>query len=148
MKLQSPLDDFPNDITYLNEEDCEVKIRLTNDPKLPLPFEQKWDKYRKLCCIGKYGDAARRCSMNDTLWGRYLKAMEAGRPLTLPVIKSMVEFDMARRELYPKDYTGNPDGNPPVEYIEKLKATGEYTEIIRKLDSISRKVQNSGQSPS
>jgi hypothetical protein len=144
--LKDPLKDFPNDIDYLSEKDCEVKIRLTNDPKLSLPFEQKWDDYRKDCCIGKYGAVPRRCSMNDTLWGRYLKSVEIGKPIALEAIKIMVEFDMVRRELYPKDYKGHHEETPPDEYIQELKLSGKYIEIIQKLDTLSKRMQKYGAS--
>lgn len=136
--------DFPDDVDYLDEKHCDTKIRLTADPKLALPFEQKWNSYRKDCCLGKYGKEARRCSMNDTLWGRYLNSVEAGRPLTLGVVKNMIEFDMIRRELYPKDFRGTSNEAPPQKYINELKSSGKYTEILQKLDAISKRIQNSG----
>jgi len=143
-KLKDPLRDFPNDIDYLNAADCEVKIRLTNNPKLKLPFKQKWDTYRKDCCLGKYGNVAKRCSMNNTLWGRYLTSAEAGRPLPLDAVKAMVEFDAIRRELYPKDYKGHPDADPPKVYIEELKRSGKYTDILQRLNTLTQRIQNSG----
>jgi len=143
-KLKDPLKDFPNDVTYLDAKACGVKIRLTNNPKLQLPFEQKWDEYRKECCIGRYGLEARRCSMNNTLWGRYLKSIESNKPLNLPVIKAMIEFDMIRRELYPPDYKGDENVTPPEDYIRKLKTSGEYTNILQRLDAVTKKVQTYG----
>ncbi len=143
-KLSDPLSAFPNDVDYLDEKHCNIKIRLTTDPKLALPYNQQWNDYRKDCCLGKYVQEAKRCSMNDTLWGRYLNAIEAGRPLTLDAIKNMVEFDMVRRELYPKDFKGDPNENPTPEYINKLKQSGKYTEILQKLNVISKRIQKSG----
>lgn len=144
LKLKNPLVDFPDDVTYLDAKNCNVKIKLTNDPKLTLPFEQKWNEYRKNCCLGNFGPAAKRCSMNDTLWGRYLRATEAGNPLSLDVIKAMVEFDMARRELYPVDYKGHPDAPPPKDFMGKLKSSGKYTEILQRLNTLTQRIQNSG----
>lgn len=145
-RLKNPLKNFPNDVKYLSANDCEVKIRLTNNPKLSLSQEQKWDIYRKDCCIGRYGEASRRCSMNDVLWGRYLKSIEVGKPLILDIIKVMVEFDMVRRELYPKDYKGSPEEIPPEEYIRELKSSGKYIEILQKLDNLSKRLQVYGTS--
>ena len=145
-RLKSPLKNFPDDIEYLSANDCDVKIRITNDPKLPLAMEQKWDSYRKDCCTGKYGRAPKRCSMNDVLWGRYLKSVEAGKPLIIDIIKIMVEFDMVRRELYPKDYKGHPEEPPPEEYLKELKSSGKYIGILQKLDNLSKRLQNYGTS--
>lgn len=145
-KLKDPLKNFPDDVKYLNRKDCDVKIRLTNNPKLSLPFEQKWDEYRKNCCLGEYGQAARRCSMNNTLWGRYLKSIEIEKPLDLDIIKIMVEFDMVRRELYPSNYTGPEDAPPPEDYIKEMKASGKYTEIIQKLNIVSERLRQYGTS--
>lgn len=143
-KLKNPLVDFPDDVKYLNAADCDVKIRLTNDPKLCLPFKQKWNSYRKDCCLGEYGKAARRCSVNDTLWERYLASAQAGRPISLEVIKGMVEFDMLRSELYPKNFKGSPGEDPPEYFINELKESGKYTDILQKLDQITKRIQNSG----
>lgn len=147
-KLQDPLKSFPDDVKYLNGKDCDVKIRLTNNPKLSLPFEQKWDEYRKTCCLGEYGMAARRCSMNNTLWGRYLKSIEVKKPLDLEIIKIMVEFDMARRELYPPDYKGSEDAPPPEDYVKEMKTSGKYSEIMQKLNAVSKRLQQYGTSTS
>lgn len=147
-KAEDPLKDFPYDMSYLTEADCNAKIRITNDPKLNFPAEQKWDDYRKNCCLGKFGIEAKRCSMNDVLWKRYVQAIQVGRPLNLDTIKNMVMFDMARSELYPKNYKGSPDAPPPENYINELKASGKYMEIIQRLDTISKRIIQDGKSQS
>lgn len=137
--IKDPLRNFPDDVIYCDAKDCDSKIRLSKKLK-NRPFECQWDEYRKECCLGNYGIIARRCSINDVLWGRYLKTTEAGAVLSIDQVKAMVEFDIVRRSLYPVDYKGVGDDSPPKDYIEKLKKSGEYIKILQKLDDITRRM--------
>lgn len=139
--VSDPLKSFPNDVVYLTARDCDSKIRLSQKLK-NRPQESQWDEYRKECCIGNYGVVARRCSINDTLWGRYLQIREADGELKLSQVKAMVEFDIARRQLYPVDYKGTGNESPPAAHVAALKKSGEYTKILQKLDGISIRMRN------
>lgn len=138
--VKDPLKDFPNDVVYCSAKDCDTKIRLSKKLK-KRPLECQWDNYRKECCLGNYGIIARRCSINDVLWGRYLQIKEAGATLSLDQVKAMVEFDIVRRQLYPANYKGTGSDSPPKDYIEKLKKSGEYMTILQQLDDITRRMQ-------
>ena len=140
-EVDDPLRNFPNDVTYCSVKDCDAKIRLSEQLK-KRPIESQWDNYRKECCLGNYGVIARRCSVNDVLWGRYLKIKEAGATLTIDQVKAMVEFDIVRRKLYPANYKGTGSESPPKEYTEELQRSGEYTKILQRLDDITRRMQN------
>ena len=140
--IKDPLRDFPNDVVYCGVKDCDTKIRLSKKLK-KRPLECQWDEYRKECCLGNYGIVARRCSVNDVLWGRYLSVKEAGAVLSIDQVKAMVEFDIVRRSLYPPNYKGTGNDSPPKEYIEELKGSGEYIKILQKLDDITRRMGQS-----
>ena len=56
----------------------------------------------------------------------------------------MVEFDMVRRELYPSDFKGDENSPPPESYLNELKSSGKYTEILQRLDTVTKKVQQNG----
>lgn len=139
--IKDPLMDFPNDVVYCDAKDCDTKIRLSERLK-KRPLECQWDEYRKGCCLGNYGVVARRCSINDVLWGRYLSVREAGAVLSIDQVKAMVEFDIVRRKLYPANYKGRGNDSPPKEYIEELKKAGEYMKILQQLDDITRRMSN------
>lgn len=135
-RIKDPLKNFPNDVVYFNVRDCDSKIRLSQKLK-KRPIEKQWDEYRKECCLGNYGIIARRCSVNDVLWGRYLKIKKAGAALTLDQVKAMVEFDIVRRKLYPANYKGTGSDSPPKDYVKELQKSGEYTKILQRLDDIT-----------
>ena len=145
-KLTDPLSNFPEDVEYFDEKGCKGKERISVRARNRLPLEQQWPKYRTECCLGKYGRAARRCSMNHVLWGRYLESVQQGHPLPLGVVKAMVEFDFVRKKLYPPDYRGAGTEPPPAEYLAQLQKSGVYSDIMRQLTGITRRIQNGCQS--
>ena len=134
-KLKNPLKDFPNDIKYFSPDMCGNKIAISNKYHGKIVKEKLWDKFRADACLGKYSDVAKRCSMNDVLWGRYV---EHGDKLTLDDIKRMILFDAKRRELYPPDYKGSGAEPPPEDYLDKLKADGKLEAIYGELDNIAK----------
>jgi len=135
-RLADPLKDFPDDIKYLNERQCKAKIGITNRFGGRMAEEKRWDERRMRACLGKLGPVARRCAMNDVLWGRFLKY---GDSLTLDDVKRMVFFDIKRRELYPPDYRGTGEEPPPEEYLAALRAQGRLDAIYSELDRLSSK---------
>lgn len=134
-RLKNPLKDFPYDIEYLSAHACRQKIEISQRFKGRMAKNKVWDNFRMGACLGKHGIVAKRCSMNDVLWGRYLKY---GDKLTLEDIKRMILFDAKRRELYPPDYRGDGEEPPPVEYLEQLKREGRLDKIYNELDEIGR----------
>lgn len=145
-KLEDPLFKFPGDVEYLNEQECQWKEQLSARIGDALPIEQRWTAYRSECCLGKYGEAARRCSVNHVLWGRYLDSIQQGHPLPLDVVKAMVEFDLVRRKLYPPSYKGRGAEPPPAEYLAQLQRDGLYSKIMGQLTQITQRIQHGGQS--
>ena len=134
-KLANPLKDFPDDINYLTKKQCLDKVDVSNRFGEKIQKEKRWDQRRMEACLGKHGPVAKRCSMNDVLWGRFL---EYGEKLSLSDIKKMVMFDMKRRELYPPDYKGTGEGTPPVEYLKQLKKDGKLEKIYQELNEIGK----------
>ena len=139
--IKDPLKDFPNDVIYFSARDCDSKIRLSQKLK-KRPIESQWNEYRKECCLGNYDIVARRCSVNDVLWGRYLEIKKAVAVFTIDQVKAMVEFDIVRRELYPANYKGTGSEPPPKDYVKELQKSGEYTKILQRLDGITKRMQN------
>ena len=134
-RLQNPLKDFPCDIKYLSPDMCRHKVDISRKYYGKISKEKVWDDFRTMACLGKHSLVAKRCSMNDTLWSRYLKHGDA---LTLDDVKRMILFDAKRRELYPPDYRGTGEEPPPVEYLEKLKSDGRLEPIHNELNEIAR----------
>ena len=134
-RLQDPLKGFPYDIEYLSPNLCRHKVDISRKYHGKISKEKVWDEFRTAACLGKHSLVARRCSMNDTLWSRYLKY---GNILTLDDVKRMILFDAKRRELYPPDYKGMGVEAPPVEYLDELKAKGRLKTIYNELGEIAR----------
>ena len=134
-RLKNPLKDFPDDIRYLTPDMCGNKIDISNKYHDKMAKEKIWDRLRADACLGKHGVVAKRCSMNDVLWSRYV---EHGDKLTLDDIKRMILFDAKRRELYPPDYKGSGAEPPPEDYLDKLKADGKLEAIYSELDNIAK----------
>lgn len=132
-KLHNPMKDFPNDINYLSLDACKRKVEISAKFEGKIEKDKIWDMPRMNACLGKYGIVAKRCSMNDILWDRYL---QHGDALTIDEIKKMILFDAKRRELYPQDYNGTGEEQPPQEYLDKLKAEGKLDAIYKELDRI------------
>lgn len=132
---KDPMRGFPNDIRYFSREACEKKVGISEKYKGRMLKEGIWDLFRTEACLGKHGLVAKRCSMNDVLWRRYLKY---GDMLSLGDIKKMILSDMKRRELYPPGYKGTGKEPPPVEYLEKLRSEGKLEQIYNDLETIGR----------
>jgi len=133
-RLENPLKDFPNDINYFSMNECISKIGISGRFQGKIAKDKIWDKKRMDACLGKHGVAAKRCSMNDVLWSRYVKH---GDSLTLDIIKQMMLFDAKRRELYPPNYKGSGEEQPPAEYLEELKAAGKLDAIYNEMNELS-----------
>lgn len=133
--VKNPLNGFPNDIKYFNKKQCLDKIDISNRFGDKIREEKRWNQFRMESCLGKHGPVAKRCSMNDVLWGRFLKY---GDKLSLDDIKKMIMFDMKRRELYPSDYKGTGKEPPPVEYLKQLKKKGKLDKIYKELNALGK----------
>jgi hypothetical protein len=133
-----PLAGFPDDIEYFTRGQCQNKIAISKRHGEKWPPGMLWDTYRMNACLGNHGRAARRCAMNDVLWERYCQAVQKGSPLQLETVRRMVLVDTLRRKLYPPDYRGGGEEPPPAEYLEALKQSGEYAQIMMQIDHAMR----------
>lgn len=137
-KWQSdPLYGFPDDIIYFDRQQIEQKIAVSVKFGSKMLPEAKWDKQRGYACNGHYGTVARRCSMNDRLWGIYQEARRKTVMLTLEQIKRMILIDIKRSKLYPPGWT-DATANPPGWYLDKLRNEGSLDRILKEIDEIAR----------
>ena len=101
--------------------------------------ETRWDQERGGACLGKYGVVARRCSMNDKLWGIYQDSKKRGISLTLDQIKKMITIDIKRSKLYPPGWTDD-TANPPDWYLDKLRTEGRLDQIFADIEQATKGV--------
>lgn len=102
-KIENPLAGFPNDVKYPSKQEM-YKLRETIEmqsrfAKKPLPAHRFWTQERMDACGGKFGDAVKRASVNDQLWGRYLSYKERGITLTLDHLKEMLDYEETLKRL-------------------------------------------------
>ena len=93
---EDPLFGFPNDIEYLTKPDIEAKMGASRRFWDRMKPEARWDRERGEACIGRFGLVARRCSMNDKLWGIYQKAKDRRVLLSLDDVRKMILIDIKR----------------------------------------------------
>ena len=151
--LANPLEKFPNDVNYLNKDEVGNQLAYAKkwqkyNPNKPLPLTV-WTKERANACLGE-DPAAKRASLNDLLWKKYLELKASGVTVTLEHIRKMLEFDFIRSALYPNaiqlsernhyerknklPYTViDPDKPPPEWFTKELEKRGELEPILRKL---------------
>jgi hypothetical protein len=134
---QDPLYGFPNDIDYLGKDFIEQKISITNHFGERIKRESRWDQERGDACLGRYGMVARRCSMNDKLWGIYQKSKAKSVRLSLTDIKKMILIDIKRSKLYPPGWTDD-TASPPDWHLEKLRKEGLLEGILREIDEAAK----------
>lgn len=134
-RLENPFKDFPNDIRYFSASECQSKVEISAAFKGKIAKDKIWDRKRMDACLGKHGVVAKRCSMNDVLWSRYI---EHGDAITLDAILNMMKLDAKRRELYPPDYKGTGEEQPPEEYLKELKAAGKLDKIYSELSQLAK----------
>ncbi len=129
---EDPLYGFPNDIEYFNRDQIEAKISVSKRFGNKILSDHRWDKDRGAACLGRYGAVARRCSMNDKLWGIWQAARRKGIALKLEDVKKMILIDIKRSRLYPPGWR-DADANPPQWYIDKLQAEGKLEQIFKEI---------------
>lgn len=96
-RIEDPLHNFPYDVKYFTEAQI-IKLKEAAEMqskyfKKPLPEHRMWTPERIQACRGQFGIAARRCSVNDSLWGRYLEYKKRGIVMTLDLLRSIVRMD-------------------------------------------------------
>ena len=134
---EDPLYNFPNDIEYFSMQEAEQKIAVSRRFGEKIKEESRWDKKRGEACIGRYGVVARRCSMNDKLWGIWKESKQKGINLTLADIKRMILIDIKRSQLYPPGWTDD-TASPPDWFLEKLRGEGRLDGILKQIDEATR----------
>lgn len=132
---EDPLYGFPNDIEYFTKDQIQAKIAVSRRFWNKLAPEKRWDRERGEACLGRYGIVAKRCSMNDKLWGIYQKAKQKGVTLTLNEIKKMIMLDIKRSKLYPPGWTDD-TVSPPEWYLDELRKKGLLDKILREIDEV------------
>jgi hypothetical protein len=135
--IEDPLFGFPNDIIYFDRGQIEAKVLVSRRFWKKLKVEARWDRERAEACIGRHGLVARRCSMNDKLWGIYQKAKGRRVVLTLEDIKKMILIDIKRSKLYPPGWTDD-TVDPPRWYLDKLKEQGLLDNVLKEIDDVGR----------
>jgi len=134
---EDPLYGFPNDIVYLNRREIEQKLAVSRRFGVKMKPEVRWDRERGESCIGRYGVVARRCSMNDKLWGIYQKAKQRNVTLRLEDIRKMILLDIKRSKLYPPGWTDD-SVSPPEWYLDELRSKGLLDHILRDIDGVGK----------
>ena len=132
-KDKDPLIDFPYDVVYLTEKQCNEQIKYYNLLKakgIEVPEERIWDEERKAACLGD-DIVAKRCSMNDVLWAEY----KANPNLTIEDVERKIKIDIARSKLYPPGWTDYTTP-PPNEYIQELKQKGLFQKYMDELQEL------------
>jgi hypothetical protein len=135
--IEDPLYGFSDDIIYLNRNEIEAKIAVSRRFWKKLKPESRWDRERGEACLGRHGLVARRCSMNDKLWGIYQRAKSRKVVLSLDDIKKMILLDVKRSRLYPPGWTDD-SLDPPKWYLDKLRQEGLLDTILREIDEAGR----------
>ena len=134
---EDPLYGFPNDILYLSRQEIEQKMAVSRRFGGKMKSEARWDRERGDACIGRYGMVARRCSMNDKLWGIYQKSKRRNVLLSLDDIKKMILIDIKRSKLYPPGWTDD-SVSPPDWYLDELRGKGLLDQILNEVDEVGK----------
>ena len=135
--IEDPLFGFPNDIIYFDRGQIDAKLSVSRRFWDKFREEARWDRLRAEACLGRQGIVARRCSMNDKLWGIYGKAKQRHVTLTLDDIKKMILIDIKRSKLYPPGWTDD-SVDPPEWYLEQLREQGLLDKILKEIDGVGR----------
>lgn len=116
---------FPDDVDYFSEHQCREqqvywakKLAIWkskgNADQITDCERRQWPEERVQACIGK-DQPARRCSMNDSLWGKWCDSYGT---LTLEDVKKLLKRDLIRHVLYrPGD---DPESDPDPAYVQTL----------------------------
>lgn len=132
---KDPLYGFPNDITYFSRTEAMQKVKITQRFGDRIAPRDRWDMERVRACMGELGTVAKRCSMNDVLWEKYLQSEREGVRLTLDTVWKMIRYDILRSQLYPPGWTDD-IAPPPPEYLERLQKEGKLKRIHTEMDKV------------
>jgi len=136
--IEDPLFGFPNDIIYFDWAQIDAKLAVSRRFWSKFKEEARWDRLRAEACMGRRGIVARRCSMNDKLWGIWLKARQRQVTLRLDDVKRMILIDIKRSKLYPPGWTDD-SLDPPEWYLDELRGKGLLDQILREIDEVTKK---------
>ena len=101
-KIKEPLRDFPDDVEYFDGTQVGEQMeqsKFFDTIKKDRPEHFKWTQKRADACLGKSGKVAKRSSMNDILWGRYLWYKEQGSEMTLEMLEGLVRYEMLSQQM-------------------------------------------------
>jgi len=135
MWQKDPLYGFPNDIVYFTRSEAMQKVKVTQRFGDKIAPRSRWDMERVRACMGELGLVARRCSMNDVLWEKYLQSKQQGVRLTLDTVRKMVRYDILRSQLYPPGWSDD-TVPPPQEFLERLRKQGRLQKIYAEMDKV------------
>lgn len=132
---KDPLYGFPNDITYFSRSEAMQKVKITQRFGDKIAQRSRWCMERVRGCMGELGIVAKRCSMNDVLWERYLQSKREGVALTLDTIRKMIHYDILRSQLYPPGWFDD-TVPPPQEFLERLQKEGKLKKIYAEMEGV------------
>lgn len=93
INIHRPLENFPNDVTYMNQKSLAV---LHSSTKV-------WPNERVNAHLGRLGIEAKRCSASEELWDKWQALQKATPPITpsLRTVEVWAELEFLHKLLRP-----------------------------------------------
>lgn len=99
LRIKKLMDNFPYDVTYPNKDSISTMLHISKtSSKAP------WSKERANACLGFHGDAAKRCSVSEILWKKYVIYTQQGMDVTLQRVKIWAEMEWIEKILQPQTW--------------------------------------------
>ncbi len=100
VSVKKALQGFPNDVTYMNEDSIKTLLSMSNKGVKARP----WDLKRAKAHRGDFGIAAKRCSVSQELWQKYLIYEQANKEVSLQLVKVWAEMEWISKILMPQTW--------------------------------------------
>ncbi len=100
VSVRRHLDNFPNDVTYMNEDSIKTVLFMSNKGKKARP----WNIERAKAHRGDFGIAAKRCSVSQELWTKYTICKETEKDISLQLVKVWAEMEWITKVLMPQTW--------------------------------------------